>query len=405
MGRRWIDDRPLPTIALACLTTGACGPDNGESHPSHWSTLPELRFEVQAEIGGYDAEGVHALGSVRGAALLPGSNEFAVADGSEQEIHYFTRSGGYVRTVGGRGGGPGEFRGIRVLKGVDGGDLCVWDVQQTVTSFDSGGGLRGNARANLDNVEAAFPAFVDFVEDCSFILRDQVGDMSLRDQPEGVRRDSASFVLFDSSGVQVHSLATVEGAARWLENRDGTWGRVDLVFGEDLVAFVSGSHLWIGLTGRLHWRRYDLRTGESTSLESSLPTRRASEEDVEAERQRRLDAIEPTRTGTAAVDGVDLASRLAVAESAEIGAVPARTELPAYDRVVSGWDGAIWLREYPAPEEADARWVLMSADAEFLGQLSLPRTTTVLDASFRWLITGQEDELDAPVVRILRRIG
>lgn len=388
--------------AATVFAAGACSPEGPDgSLPA----LPELAFEVTADVGGVEAQGPEAIGKAGAAVLLPASNEFVVADASTQEIHYFSRSGSYLRTVGGQGGGPGEFRAIRVLEALPGGDLCVWDVQQSrVTSFDSTGDLKSTARADLDDVAAIFPGFVDFAQDCSFVLRDQVSEMGLRDEPEGIRQDSVTFILFDPSGDQVRSVAAVADTEKWFRNRDRTWGRVDLVFGEDLRAFVSGSELWVGTSGDLAWQRIDLQTGESGSFELGAPSRAASAEDVEAERRRRLAAIEPRPLGLGVADGVDLSAHLAAAESAGIREVPARDQLPAYDRIVSGWDGAIWIREYPAPESTDARWVLISAEDEWIGYVSLPRTTTLLDGSYDWMLLGLEDGFGAPLIRVLRRL-
>jgi hypothetical protein len=402
---RQVDWLLVGRVLVIPATVFAAGGCSREEPEGSWPAAPELAFEVTADLGGADAQGPDAIGKARAAVLLPTSSEFVVADGSTQEIHYFSRSGSYLRTIGGRGGGPGEFRAIRVLEALPGGDLCVWDVQQSrVTSFDSTGELKSTARADLDDMKTIFPRFVDFAENCSFILRDQVGEMGLRDEPEEIRQDSVTFVLFDPSGTWVRSLATVADTEKWLRNRDGTWGRVDLVFGEELLGFVSGSELWVGRSGELAWQRIDLQAGTSGSLELGIPRRGASAQDVEAERRRRLAAIEPMPPGFGVVDGTDVSARLAAAESAGIRDAPARDQIPAYDRIVSGWDGSIWIREYPAPGSTEARWVLMSADGEWVGHIVLPRTTTLLDASYEWLLTGLEDELGAPVIRVMRRL-
>ncbi len=82
---------------------------------------------------------------------------------------------------------------------------------------------------------------------------------------------------------------------------------------------------------------------------------------------------------------------------------PREPRHPAYDRTVPGDDGTIWLREYPLPSDTVARWVLVGAGPQLEGRLSLPRSSSVLAGNADWLVVLTRDEMDAPVVEILRR--
>ena len=107
----------------------------------------------------------------------------------------------------------------------------------------------------------------------------------------------------------------------------------------------------------------------------------------------------------AEIDGASLAERIAEAQRAGLRAVAARDRFPTYDRAVAGSDGIVWLREFPRPEEQEARWVLVSGDGTLAGQFIIPRDADVLSASPGWLLVLEEDELDAPIIRVLRHVG
>lgn len=232
--------------AAASILTACSGEDPSSASPG-LEDLPQLTFAATATIGGYQAEGVFALGTVHAATLLPESDQFAVVDGSTQEIHIFTSLGIHVRSFGGRGGGPGESQALRQVSPRADGGLCTWDVQQIrVTEFDGLGEVVGTGRADLSDMESIRPAFVGFLDDCSFVLRDRRDTMGMKEEPEGMRRDTLRFVLFSSHGEPMRDVATVLDAETWFKNRDGGWGQVQPILGNESFGFVLGRRLWFG---------------------------------------------------------------------------------------------------------------------------------------------------------------
>ncbi len=111
--------RPQPTRHLPCaltaavlLATGAV-PANARAQvvventlASAWAATPEWTLEEDLRIwgppGGY-------LGDVVAMATDSRGNIY-ILDGTAREIHVFDDAGGFVRTLGGQGEGPGEFR-------------------------------------------------------------------------------------------------------------------------------------------------------------------------------------------------------------------------------------------------------------------------------------------------------
>ena len=97
-------DQPLSTGAAPVDARAQVVVENALA--SAWTTTPEWTLEedlrIQGPPGGY-------LGNIDAVAADTRGNIF-ILDGTTQEIHVFDAGGGFLRTLGGRGQGPGEFR-------------------------------------------------------------------------------------------------------------------------------------------------------------------------------------------------------------------------------------------------------------------------------------------------------
>lgn len=103
---------PCAVTAAALLATGAVPADARaqavveNTLGSAWTITPEWTLEEDLRIWG-PPDGY--LGDVDAVAADSRGNIY-ILDGTSQEIQVFDAEGGYLRTLGGRGQGPGEFR-------------------------------------------------------------------------------------------------------------------------------------------------------------------------------------------------------------------------------------------------------------------------------------------------------
>ena len=127
-------------IPLAfALSAGACsGGDGGGT----METLPEWTVgqTPAVSIGGVDDRPDYLVYGVVGATRLS-DGRIAVALQRSSEVKYFDPRGRHLKTAGGDGDGPGEFRAPTALLPWPVGDtMGVWDARQRrVTLFDSAG--------------------------------------------------------------------------------------------------------------------------------------------------------------------------------------------------------------------------------------------------------------------------
>lgn len=86
------------------------------------------RLEPDLHIGELDGEPAYLFGDVRDVREGPGGLVH-VADATSDEIRVFGPDGSHLRTLGGRGEGPGEFRYPATLFWSPHGELWVYDIQ------------------------------------------------------------------------------------------------------------------------------------------------------------------------------------------------------------------------------------------------------------------------------------
>lgn len=145
---RWV--YILMAFALGCSETRAGGPQAQVVDSAGVRTitydLTAVEPPVYRSVGEHDLEiGViegtteYAFSRILDVAVV-GDEMIAIADGGTQEIRIFTDEGRFLRNVGQRGEGPGEFAGAPTIAGTAGDTLFAFDNRGgRVTSFTADG--------------------------------------------------------------------------------------------------------------------------------------------------------------------------------------------------------------------------------------------------------------------------
>lgn len=103
-----------------------------ETEGPNLTAVPELR------LGSLDGPEKTTFGLVAGIAVDERGTAY-VADAQVPAIRVFSASGEYLKDLGNRGEGPGEFTAIRGLAALPGGDVAVWHEMDQLSVFDSTG--------------------------------------------------------------------------------------------------------------------------------------------------------------------------------------------------------------------------------------------------------------------------
>ena len=161
------NDRPaaswgFPVLAALLVAASACGDrapsdpsaeiqidtlPNGVIHVSNpaqglWAPGEEWRLVEELRIGSVEGDGPEVFGGTIPDLEVDGMGRIWVADSQSREVRIFGPDGEHIRTLGGEGEGPGEFRSLsRIVEGADGTFSVVDPSLARHTVFDSSGAL------------------------------------------------------------------------------------------------------------------------------------------------------------------------------------------------------------------------------------------------------------------------
>lgn len=403
---------PAPTLgALLLVLSGAAAGCSDHAHEEQeaagWEELPQLTVDTVAEVGGSAATGPAALGSVRDAIILEGAPRVAVAEGQSQEIRVFDgQDGRHVLSFGGVGEGPGEFTGLQRLASLADGGVAAWDrIQNRLTTAGPDGDVRSVAAAASPGLSGRQPSFVGVFPDGRYILRFQRSERQLRGSPDGLWADTIPFLLYAPSGELADTLAVAPAPARYLYDRGAVWGTEDLIFGRKLVGAVGLDHLLLAWDDLTYASAYS-PGGHPCDLPTfPLAPRPVSSERIEAERARRVDAVASSTPRVWDSRGVETTDAIARDRRSVIEALDTHFSTPAFDLLVVGGQGSMWIRRFPFPDEETTTWIVLSSSGEPEGRLTLPIDDQIIAARADWLVLLSHDDLGSPIVRLVRALA
>jgi hypothetical protein len=143
-----------------------------------WAPGEEWTFEEEMRIGALEGDPEFQFGQV-GFISLDSKDQIYVADIQAQHIQVYAPDGSYVRTIGKRGSGPGEFQGAAFVLVGPGDTLLVPDVQnQRINRFTPDGSVLGSVRIEL---QQGLPIIFQGTE--GGLMAQQVRQFALPGQP------------------------------------------------------------------------------------------------------------------------------------------------------------------------------------------------------------------------------
>ena len=332
---------------------------------------------------------VYAIGSAEGgienelyqplhARLLSGGR-IAIANQGTEELRIYGPDGEHVRTVGRKGGGPGEFEDMWGLVPMPGDSLGVFDWSaKRLTLFDDAGAF---GRMVSPGRETGFvPMLVGALDDGSFLLRRGINPASLAATGGGVSEDSLWLLRFDSrSGALLDSLAPFPGQERYIWISEGFFGMRGIHYGRREHVNVSGDHVYIG----------DDRAGAIRVLGPEGALRRiirlvheprpVSDEALANLKAQNLDGVDPEELPE---------------ERRRNDEIPVAGSMPAFNGLFVDRDGRIWLEEEDGRWDRPDTWTVLDPEGRPLARIELPTRLMPLDARGDRLLAYEQDELE-----------
>jgi len=338
-----------------------------------WGASPRLVQELR--IGVIDGDDEYMFGGIDGVAIGAQGNIF-VADGKVPIVREYDAAGKFIRNIGGKGSGPGEYRQLGAIRTFADGRLAVWDNGAQRLNTYTGTGLplasahvpSGLHSADLMHVDRTGNVFIK----TALNLDPVTHAFTL-----GWIRVSPTLQLLDTVKVP----PSIPGAGFVLQTNSGP----ALPFVPDSISTIAANgEVLTGFNGRYS---FELRKKGAATVRierAFTPLRVARGEHAEwttyAENLADVRRRDPARPQTLPPTFV----------------IPLIK--PAYSDLTSDADGRIWVRRYiaaelrPAPERRNGRkgpeqvwrepptYDVFEPTGRLLGTIVLPWDATFADA-------------------------
>ena len=321
--------------------------------------LPDPAWTVGGMSAGPDAE----FFGVEGAVVLD-DGSVVIANSGVQELKRFDRSGEHLRTVGGEGEGPGEFKGIDLIGRIAGDSVLTFDWRQNrFQLFDRELELgRVTVIAVPEDLGPAGVNPIAVLPDGSFLAR---GAELVREYPrEPLQRH---IFLMDATGQVVDSLGPFAGGRRiWMSGEP--WPPFERSAG----FAVHDSSIYSAISESSELRRHSLSGDLIEIVRGGLSSRPPTSGEIELASR----GLPPTGSGSPWISD----------------SLPYWTEFFVDDL------GATWRSRHRAPDAPEAEWLIVESGGADAWLLVTPAPFTPLSADARGVLAVLRDDLDVETV-------
>lgn len=359
------------------------------------------RLEETARIGSVN-DPEDALTRI-GQILIGESGEIIVTQPIDQQIRMYDAAGRSIRTLGGKGAGPGEFQTISSI-GFLADTLYATDEIQKRISFFGGDGALQRVVTTLS----------------SPMMGARMPELILPTVPQVLLPDGSALVL---PGVPVAWHEAGGARAPYLRMNRGTGGVLDtIVWREHARPLFYMMHNGTRMGAWLPFPRDPLYAYAADGSGVVVVVRDVADESVSLAvyRVRKLNArgdvvfdtavqyspqpVPAVLVERAAESARDFMSRrhsppsvrAIEAHLRDEGLVP-ETMVPVTD-VVTGQDGSTWIRREEGEPDADVRWDVLNASGRLVGMVKLPARQFIKAARNDVIVVVELDDLDVPFI-------
>jgi hypothetical protein len=349
--------------------------------------------EPVLEIGMIDGPEAYQLDGVRNAARLP-DGSIVVADGGSRKVRIYDADGRHLRSVGGQGGGPGEFETLALVRPFRGDSIAAWDSrQQRLTMFDRDGTV-----GRVLTVEGAtgwlVPA-LGWFDDGSLVVSPGMTPQALMQAESGPRREERTYLRVDpESGID--TIATLPGRDEVVYHEGTSFGTRKVLFGRDAHAVLRGDALVAGESGYFAITRYNADGAPHHITRVTAASRTVTQAELAAARERAMEAQRET--------GRRLAEQMGRPKEEPTVQFAHRETHPFFDALELGTAGHLWVRD-PVPGgaedgEAPRTWQISDPEGVWLGSVETPAGVRVTEIGEDYLLGVVRDDFDVEYVRI-----
>ena len=392
---------PLLLVPLAACGSGetsdssafsvrdSAGIQIAESSAPAWKAGEEwtVGAEPTVEIGVVDGAPEYQLNRVTDARRQS-SGQIVVTNSASNEIRLYDASGRHLRTVGGRGGGPGEFQTLLYTKLLPGDSLIAFDLMpQRVSIFSPGGDFVRSFQLE-SGADGAFPFASGVLRDGSVIA---YIPQSTGKQVDGLQRPSQLFLHYSRDGKMLDTVAVQPGPERFVQTQPGKNGTMSMsqippMFSHNPVQAVNNDRVVFGEN-----ESYELAMYAPDGVVKRLVRRKVAPRPV-------TDADFASLLDTRLAGYSDAARRREMESTYR--SLPRPDIMPFYDTVLFDDRANLWVREFQPAATTPLPWTVFDPEGRMLGTVTLPDGLRTMQIGDDFVLGVWMDDLDVQHVRM-----
>lgn len=348
--------------------------------------------EPTLEIGMADGPPEYLLGQVM-SAVRRDDGSIVLVNAASSEIRFYDAQGRHLRTVGGQGGGPGEYQQPHWVQVIRGDTILAYDFPAKRLSIlaPDGSFLRAHTLEGFSSPPWVYPALVD--GSLVAMVRRVVGDAA--STSSGLRQSQEVILHLDRKGTVLDTISVEAPTTEYVQVTEGGGSigsaSYPMVFGPSILVAPTGERVAVARSDEWRLRLYRPGTGLDGVVRRPIDPRPVTDEVMRAEEQSRQEQLARVRNP---------AARQRRAES--MAGQPVAEVLPFFSRMLADADGRLWLQNYRAPGEETTAWTVHDVDGRLLGEVRLPERFTPRQLGPDFVLGVSRDEMDVERVRLYR---
>lgn len=349
----------------------------------------------RGRIGAREGDPAHELFRVYDATRFA-DGRIVVGNSGTSELRYFDAGGDHLRTVGGRGEGPGEFAefsAIRFCHLADGRLLASDGGNGRIHVFESGGEFVETSRIEAVG-EGGSANLVDCISEGEWL--GVGGGGPLRGEPGDVISSRQIYFRYGPDGSLRNRIFEVESRPR-LVHRVGSVTHYPFIpLAPQIVVGAAGGEIHLGQGDAYRVEVYGSEGGKMREIRWNGPERTRTSEVYDRYIELSLESIgseEQRRRYARLYERDDLPLPDRVPAFGEPGGT-------AFPVLLVDALGHLWVQRYRLSWETDRTWDVFRPDGRWLGAVSAPEGLRLLEVGEARVLVHTRDDLGVELIQV-----
>jgi hypothetical protein len=310
------------------------------------------------------------------------ADQIVIANAGTDELRFYETSGRFVRGVGGRGDGPGEFRELGSVMRFGEDSLVAWDSRLGRLSFFDNRGNFGRSVNLAEEAGITSYSSVGVSDDGRVLLHAR----KLYGLPEGLHRDSVVYVLVSPEGEMVDTVGYFPDEETYVHRMGQGYSGMLAPFGRSTQTALWHDRLFVGTQDSYEIRVHSMDGDLRSLIRVSRPLTRVTTDDIARYQDEKLDNASTARWRR---------------ELEKIfRSVEFPTTMPAYAGIVVDADGNLWVQDYLSPRGVSVRWSVFDGAGRLAATVNMPERFTPLDIGPDYVLGCWTDPMGVEFVKL-----